>query len=103
MITLKRLMAGVLLAGSGGCLVGVPLAQADPLTPLTPAENAFLDHARRVLPGSGDPVAFNSDGELLDQGRYVCMKRDTVGQVGYEATFVSPIITQLAFIYLCPQ
>lgn len=102
MITLKVLTAGVLLAAPGS-LVGAPGAQADPLTPPSPAEIAFLDHARRVFPGSGDPDAFNSDGELLDQGRYACMKRDLDGQVGWEATFVSPIITQLAFIYLCPQ
>ncbi|WP_131815186.1 hypothetical protein [Mycolicibacterium holsaticum] len=53
---------------------------------------------RRVLPGSGDPVAFNSDGELLDKGRYVCYMRDANELVGYEATLVSAIVTQLAFI-----
>lgn len=102
MITLKMIIAGVLLAGPV-CLVGIPVALAEPLIPLSPAEIKFLDHARRVLPGSGDSDAFNSDGELLDQGRYACMRRDQTGQVGWESTFVSPIITQLAFIYLCPQ
>jgi hypothetical protein len=95
-------LACVLLAGSG-CLAGVPAALADPLIPLTPAELAFLDHARRVFPGSGDPDAFNSDGELLDQGQAVCRLRADPGNAGYQATDVSSIVAQLAVIYLCPQ
>ncbi len=102
MITRGMLAAGALLAGLG-CQVAVPVAHADPLTPLTPGENQFLDQARRMFPGSGDPDAANSDGELLDQGRYACFRRDSTGQIGYEVTYVSPIVTQLAFIYLCPK
>jgi hypothetical protein len=93
---------GALLAGPG-CLVCGPLAHADPLTPPTPAEVQYLQEARRILPGSGDPIAFNSDGELLDRGRFACYERDVVGLVGVNGTFISPIVTQLAFIYLCPQ
>jgi len=100
--TLRKLAAGALLAGLG-CLAGTSVAQADPLTPLTPGENQFLDQARRLFPGSGDPDAFKSDGQLLDQGRYACFRRDSSGLVGYEVTYVSPIITQLAFVYLCPK
>ncbi|WP_284235541.1 hypothetical protein [Mycobacterium antarcticum] len=77
-------------------------AQAEPLTPLTPAELQYLDQARRVLSVSHDPLAFRSDGELLVDGRFACDKRAT-GMVGYEATLVAPALTQLAFIYLCPQ
>ena len=84
-------------------LAGTPVAHADPLIPLTPAEVGFLDHLHRVLPGSGDPTAFNSDGEQLDKGRYACYQRDVNGLVGFEATYVSSIVTQLAFIYLCPK
>ncbi len=101
-MTLKTFMAGVLLAASG-CLVVVPVAHSDPLIPPSPGELQYLDQARRLLPGSGDPVAVNSDGELLDLGRYSCFRRDSTGLIGYEATYVSPILTQLAFIYLCPQ
>lgn len=84
------------------CLADGPVAQADPLVPPTPAEVQYLDHLRRVLPGSRDPAAFNSDGELLDKGRYVCYMREANELVGYEATLVSAIVSQLAFIYLCP-
>ncbi|MGV0739777.1 hypothetical protein ABQF35_25405 [Mycobacterium syngnathidarum] len=76
-------------------------AQSEPLTPLTPAEIAYLDHARQVLAVSHDPTAFRSDGELLGRGHYACDKRNA-GYVGAEATFVTPALTQLAFIYLCP-
>jgi hypothetical protein len=77
-------------------------AQAEPLTPLTSGELQYLDQARRVFSISHDPVAFRSDGELLALGRYACDKRAT-GFVGDAATFVSPALTQLAFIYLCPN
>lgn len=102
LITRKVLMAGVLVAGSG-CLIGVSAARADPLIPPTPAEVQYLEQARRILPGSGDSVASNGDGDLLQRGRFACYQRDVIGLVGVNATFVSPILTQLAFIYLCPK
>ncbi len=99
---LPTALAGIVLAAAM-CLGDLPLVQADPLTPPTPTEIAYLDHLHRVLPGSGDPAAFKSDGELLDKGRYVCYMRDANELVGYEATLVSAIVAQLAFIYLCPK
>lgn len=87
----------------GALLAVAPVAHADPLVPPTPAEIAYLDQLRRVLPAARDPVAFTSDGELLDKGRYVCYMRDVNHLVGYEATLVSAVVTQLAFIYLCPS
>ena len=98
--TLSSLGAGALLVG---CFVCAPAAQADPLIPPDNAEIQYLEQARRLLPIADDPVAFNSDGELLDSGRLACYRRDVTGQVGAQVTFVSPILTQLAFIYLCPQ
>ncbi|CAJ1500473.1 hypothetical protein [[Mycobacterium] burgundiense] len=95
-------LAGVLLAAPM-CLADLPVAQAEPLVPPNPAETAYLDHLRRVLPGTGDPLAFNNDGELLAKGRYVCYMREANDLVGYEATLVSAAVTQLAFIYLCPN
>lgn len=102
MITLKILTAGVLLTVPG-YVVGPPAAQADPLVPLSPAELQFLEQARSILPRAGDPIAFNSDGELLDQGRLVCVRRDDYGLVGTGATLISSVIAQLAFVYLCPR
>jgi hypothetical protein len=93
---------GGLLAVTAVAVVGAPSAQADPLTPLTPGELQYLDQARQVFSVSHDPVAFRSDGELLVDGRYACGKRDA-GYVGTEATAVSPVLTQLAFNYLCPK
>lgn len=78
-----------------------PSTLADPLVPLTSDEVAYLDHARLVFAEKHDPVAFRSDGELLELGRYVCAKR-TAGFVGTEATLTSPAVTQLALIHLCP-
>lgn len=102
MTTLKMLTAGWLLVGPA-FLVSAPVAPADPLTPPTPAEMQFLDQARRLLPIAPDSmVAFNSDGELLDQGRQACFMRDN-GRVGYEASMLPPVITQLALVYLCPK
>ncbi|MGV0794494.1 hypothetical protein [Mycolicibacterium sp. XJ1819] len=95
-------LATVLLGGLV-CLTAAPVAHAGPLVPPTPAELAYLDHLRRVLPGSGDPVAFTNDGELLDKGWYVCHMREANELVGYEATLVSAIVTQVAFIHLCPS
>lgn len=101
MVTWNRLWAGPvgLVAVS---MTALQPAHADPLVGPTPAEIAFLDHARRVFAVSHDPVSFRSDGELLGDGWYACDKR-SAGFVGTEATLVTPALTQLAFIYLCPQ
>jgi hypothetical protein len=96
----KRLKVAALVALAVGA-AAAPLAHAEPLTPPTPGETQYLQHARRVFAASQDPVAYRSDGELLVDGRYACAKR-AAGFVGYEATFVDPALTQLAFIYLCP-
>lgn len=92
---------GGLVAALAINVIAVQPAQADPLVPPTPAEIAFLDHARKVFAASHDPTSFRSDGELLSYGHYVCDKR-AAGYVGTSATLVTPAITQLAFIYLCP-
>lgn len=82
-------------------VIAAQTAHADPLTPPTPAEINYLNHARLVFAASHDPVAFRSDGELLSDGRYACDQR-AAGFVGTESTYVTPALTQLAFIYLCP-
>jgi hypothetical protein len=56
-----------------------------------------------VLTASHNNAAQRSDGELLIDGRYACEKRTSHGMVGQEASLVTPAITQLAFIYLCPS
>lgn len=81
--------------------MGAQSAHAEPLTPLTPGENQYLDQLHRVFAAKHDPSAFRSDGELLVYGQFACAKRNA-GQVGEGATFQSPAITQLALIYLCP-
>jgi hypothetical protein len=96
----KWLLASLLAIGVSFA-VAQP-AQAEPLTPLSPAELQYLERLHRVLPLSHDPIAFRSDGDLLNRGRNVCRQRDQ-GLVGHAATLESPAITQLAFIYLCPQ
>jgi hypothetical protein len=96
----KWLLASLLAVGVS--FAGAQPVQAEPLTPLSPAELQYLDQLHRVLPLSHDPIAFRSDGELLNRGRYVCRQRDQ-GLIGQPATLESPAITQLAFIYLCPQ
>lgn len=90
-----------LIAASAINVIAVQPAHADPLVPPTPAEIAYLNHAHQVFAVSHDPVAFRSDGELLDLGRFACDKR-AAGFVGTESTLVTPALTQLAFIYLCP-
>ena len=100
--TLRRLSAGLLLAIAMS-LAGAQPAQAEPLTPLTPAELQYLEQVRKVLTVSHNNAAQRSDGELLVAGRYVCKNRISHGVVGTEATLVTPAITQLAFIYLCPS
>jgi hypothetical protein len=79
-----------------------PAALAEPLTPLTPAELQYLEQARRVFAVSHDPVAFRSDGRLLADGRYACDNR-VAGFVGTQSTATSPVLNQLAFLYLCPE
>jgi hypothetical protein len=98
--TPKWFLASLLAVGVS--FAGAQPAQAEPLTPLNPAELQYLEQLHRVLPLSHDPIAFRSDGELLNRGRYVCRQRDQ-GLVGQPATLASSAITQLAFIYLCPQ
>jgi hypothetical protein len=98
--TRRWLLAWLLAVGVS--FAGAQLAQAEPLTPLSPAEIQYLEQLHRVLPLSHDPIAFRSDGELLNRGRNVCGQRDE-GVVGQAATLEPPAITQLAFIYLCPQ
>lgn len=85
------------------CLVGTPAGQADPLVSPTPAEFQYMEQARRAVVLTKDPFAFNSDAELLDLGRRACHQRDINGQIGIETTLIPPLITQLAFIYLCPR
>ncbi len=96
---IKALMAAVILAGLG-CLVEAPV-HADPLTPLSPSENAYLEHLHRVMAPS-DPAAFHSDGWFLDQGWMTCHDRG-VPLIGGEATFIRPVIAKAAFAYLCPN
>lgn len=98
----RKCLAAVTLALFTAGTVGAPSARADPLTPLTPGELQFLDHARQVLPVTHDPMAFRSDGELLVAGHYVCDKR-AIGYGGYSGTLVTPAVIQLAFHYLCPS
>ncbi|WP_293002371.1 hypothetical protein [Mycobacterium sp.] len=83
------------------CAAVTPLAHADPLTPLTPNEIRYLDQARQVYSVAHNPTAFRSDGELLTDGRYACDKR-AAGFEGVGATFIDPVLSQLAFIDLCP-
>jgi hypothetical protein len=96
----KRLAVGAFAAVAVSLAAGA-MAHAEPLTPLTPGELQYLDQARQLFAVKHDPAAFRSDGELLTMGHFVCDKRAT-GQVGAGATFQSPVITQLALIYLCP-
>jgi hypothetical protein len=100
--TLRWLSAGLLLAIAMS-VAGAQPAQAEPLTPLTPAELQYLEQVRTVLTVSHNNASFRSDGELLGAGRFACQQRATHGMVGQEASLVTPAITQLAFIYLCPS
>lgn len=97
----KYLLMGPLLALVVS-MAGAPSAPAEPLTPLAPAEIEYLGQLRQVFSTYRDPTEFRSDGELLDLGRFVCRQRDR-GLVGYEATLVTPAITQLALVHLCPH
>ena len=97
----RFLVDALVIATAAVGLASTPLARAEPLTPLTPSETQYLEQLHKVFAASHDPTAFRSDGELLTYGQFVCAKRD-VGQVGAEATFQSPAITQLALMYLCP-
>jgi hypothetical protein len=90
------------LLAIGISAASAPQVHAEPLTPLSSAELQYLEQLHRVLAVSSNPVAYRGDGELLNLGRRVCHLRDQ-GIVGQGATLVTPAITQLAFIYLCPQ
>ena len=91
-----------LLAALAMGAAAAPAVRAEPLTPLTPGETQYLEQLRRVFSVNHDPWAFRSDGELLKQGRFACERRDA-GFVGAATTFLTPAVTQLAFIYLCPS
>lgn len=95
-------LAATLFATCALGLIGAQSAPAEPLTPLTPNEIQYLEAARKVLNASHDPMAFRGDGRLLVEGRFACAKRAT-DMVGSSGTFVTPALTQLAFIYLCPE
>lgn len=97
----KALAAAILVTSAVG-MAGAQSAHADPLTPLTPNEIQYLEHARKVLTATSDPTAFLGDGRLLVDGRYACARRST-NMVGSAGTFVNPALIQLAFIYLCPE
>jgi hypothetical protein len=96
------LAASIAVAGAAG-LFAAPSTSADPLTPPTPAEVKYLNDLRRIFPGTRDSAEFRGDGELLELGWYVCRQRDSANVVGYGATGVSPLISQVAFIDLCPR
>ncbi|MUL64539.1 hypothetical protein BOO86_08710 [Mycobacterium sp. CBMA 234] len=94
-------LAGLALAIAVN-VAGADPAQADPLTPLTPGEVEYLQQVRNVLTVSHNDAAFRSDGELMVEGRYACQQRAR-GFVGQQATLLPSAVTQLAFIYLCPN
>lgn len=100
---LNRTSAAALLLGVATVGLAVcPPAQAEPLTPLAPNEIHYMEQLRRVFAVSRNPASFRSDGELLTLGQYACDER-RAGIVGSAVTYVDPVVTQLAFIYLCPQ
>jgi hypothetical protein len=94
--TLKWLWTGLLVL-IAVTIIGAPQALAEPLTP---GEVQYLAQIRRVFAANHDPVAFRSDGELLVDGRYACDRRAN-GYVGSD--LLTPAVTQLAFVYLCPR
>jgi hypothetical protein len=98
----RKPLAAALLMTSALGLAGAQSVHAEPLTPLTPDEIQYLEQARKVLAAAQDPMVFRGDGRLLVDGRYACDRRAT-NMVGSSGTFVAPALTQLAFIYLCPQ
>ncbi|MDO3402717.1 hypothetical protein QWI29_21975 [Mycolicibacterium neoaurum] len=97
----RSFWAGIGAALTIGAVCAAPV-QAEPLTPPTPGEVQYLEQLRRVFAISHDPAEFRSDGELLSYGRFVCDRR-THGFVGQATTMMPPAITQLAFLYLCPE
>jgi len=97
----KTFWAGLGAALVLGAVTAAPV-QSEPLTPLTPAEVQYLEQLRRVFALNHDPAEFRSDGELLSYGRFSCDRR-AAGYVGQGATLMTPAVTQLAFIYLCPE
>ncbi|OBJ42496.1 hypothetical protein A5630_20885 [Mycolicibacterium mucogenicum] len=90
-----------LLVAVAVVIEGVPMACAEPLSPPTTSEEQYLVHLHQVLSQVHNPVAFRSDGELLSQGRFACQRR-SLGLIGTQASMLTPAVTQLAFIYLCP-
>ena len=101
MSTPNRMLAGLVLATAAAVATG-PAAQAEPLTPLTPAEVQYLAQLHRVFAAARNPIAFRGDGELLARGWSVCTLGD-LGFVGQPGTLQTPAINQLAHIYLCPK
>lgn len=97
----RTMLWGAAFAGCAAVVLGAAPAGAEPLTPLTANEVQYLEQLRKVFAASHDPTAFRGDGELLTDGHFVCANREA-GLVGEGATFKTPAITQLAFIYLCP-
>lgn len=98
----RNALAATLLVTSAIEMMCAQSVHADPLTPLTPNEVQYLEQAHRILAMTHDPMAFHGDGRLLTDGRYACDRRAT-GMIGNSGTFVNPALTQLAFIYLCPE
>ena len=93
------LMAGPLLACSV-IMTGVPVVQADPLTP---AEVKYLNDVRQAIQLSPDtPDQAKSDAELVSEGHMACHDRD-LGAVGVGRTGIGPVITTWAFHDLCPS
>ena len=97
----RSFWVGVGAALAIGAVCAAPV-QAEPLTPPTPGEVQYLEQLRRVFAISPEPAEFRSDGELLSYGRFACASRAN-GFVGQAATFMTPAVSQLAFLYLCPE
>jgi hypothetical protein len=100
-LSIPKWLLAVPLLALGVSLTEAAPASAEPLTPLSPAEVEYLGQLRHVFSAYRDPAEFLSDGELLNLGRYACDQRDK-GLVGYAATLITPAITQLALVHLCP-
>ncbi|OBH11073.1 hypothetical protein [Mycobacterium sp. E1747] len=98
----RKAVAAALFVATAVELVGTQSAHADPLTPLTPNEVTYLEQARKIMTATHNPMGFHGDGRLLTDGRYACARR-TTDIIGNSGTYVDPTLTQLAFIYLCPQ
>jgi hypothetical protein len=94
------LTARALLAGPIVLLIGVPAAQADPLTP---AEVKYLNDVRQAIQTSQDtPDQAKSDAELVSEGHMACHDR-ALGAIGFGKTGIGPVIATWAFTDLCPN